>query len=282
MKNTRHSAFTLIELLVVIAIIAILAAILFPVFAQAKAAAKTTATLSNLKQIGTAGAIYLNDSDDVVQPHQITGLPTADPGNGQIWSTFLSGGKGVAGWYEFVQPYIKSKPLLFDAARGIPVKTDNGNDVTWENFVSLTLNRNGWSSWETDDGNYTRSYRVASAQEDIAKRAAYMISARYDIPAAGWTFNTDEAACPVVTPSEVNKSENSRFNRVYNAAHVNHRDQIVTSFGDTHAGKVPVGKVMILNKTNADANDCAYTPVPAPGTQKFDTTYWGWWKDGTR
>ena len=39
-------AFTLIELLVVIAIIAILAAILFPVFAQAKEAAKKTATLS--------------------------------------------------------------------------------------------------------------------------------------------------------------------------------------------------------------------------------------------
>src|SRR4051812_29791637 len=57
-------AFTLIELLVVIAIIAILAAILFPVFAQAKQAAKKTQTLSNLKQMGTAVAIYLTDADD--------------------------------------------------------------------------------------------------------------------------------------------------------------------------------------------------------------------------
>ena len=48
-RPTR-SGFTLIELLVVIAIIAILAAILFPVFAQAKAAAKATASLSNIKQ----------------------------------------------------------------------------------------------------------------------------------------------------------------------------------------------------------------------------------------
>jgi prepilin-type N-terminal cleavage/methylation domain-containing protein len=62
MKGKRQ-AFTLIELLVVIAIIAILAAILFPVFAQAKAAAKKTTALSNLKQIGTATYLYMNDYD---------------------------------------------------------------------------------------------------------------------------------------------------------------------------------------------------------------------------
>ncbi len=59
-------AFTLIELLVVIAIIAILAAILFPVFAQAKEAAKKTSTLSNFKQYGTSAAIYSADSDDLL------------------------------------------------------------------------------------------------------------------------------------------------------------------------------------------------------------------------
>lgn len=59
-------AFTLIELLVVIAIIAILAAILFPVFAQAKEAAKRTADLSNAKQIGISTQLYLGDNDDVM------------------------------------------------------------------------------------------------------------------------------------------------------------------------------------------------------------------------
>ena len=57
-------AFTLIELLVVIAIVAILAAILFPVFAQAKASAKKTACLSNLKQLGVAFTLYEADADD--------------------------------------------------------------------------------------------------------------------------------------------------------------------------------------------------------------------------
>ena len=60
----KNRAFTLIELLVVIAIIAILAAILFPVFAQAKAAAKNIAGLSNMKQIGTGNQLYFNDNDD--------------------------------------------------------------------------------------------------------------------------------------------------------------------------------------------------------------------------
>lgn len=57
-------AFTLIELLVVIAIIAILAAILFPVFAQAKASAKNTQDLSNVKQITLVSQIYSSDYDD--------------------------------------------------------------------------------------------------------------------------------------------------------------------------------------------------------------------------
>lgn len=64
----RRRAFTLIELLVVIAIIAILAAILFPVFAQAKQAAKKTASLSNQKQIGTASMLYLADYEDTTPP----------------------------------------------------------------------------------------------------------------------------------------------------------------------------------------------------------------------
>lgn len=64
MATQRRSGFTLIELLVVIAIIAILAAILFPVFAQAREQARTTACLSNEKQIGLGFKMYAQDYDE--------------------------------------------------------------------------------------------------------------------------------------------------------------------------------------------------------------------------
>src|SRR5213594_2860262 len=60
----RPSGFTLIELLVVIAIISVLAGILFPVFAKARASARKSTALSNLKQIGAALQMYTADYDE--------------------------------------------------------------------------------------------------------------------------------------------------------------------------------------------------------------------------
>lgn len=105
----KSKAFTLIELLVVIAIIAILAAILFPVFAQAKLAAKKTAGLAQMKQIGTSLQIYLSDFDD--------GMPTwndclaASQSFGGIlpdYCTSIGTFAAEAHWDAKLLPYVKS------------------------------------------------------------------------------------------------------------------------------------------------------------------------------
>lgn len=61
-REMNRKGFTLIELLVVIAIIAILAAILFPVFVKAKESARTASCASNLKQMGQAIGMYVDDN----------------------------------------------------------------------------------------------------------------------------------------------------------------------------------------------------------------------------
>jgi prepilin-type N-terminal cleavage/methylation domain-containing protein len=94
--NTR-SGFTLIELLVVIAIIAILAAILFPVFAQAKMAAKKTTMISNMKQNLTATMLYMGDYDDYYPLKAMIGY---DPAEMAIT------------WDKTIQPYMKNYNLL--------------------------------------------------------------------------------------------------------------------------------------------------------------------------
>lgn len=65
----RKFGFTLIELLVVIAIIAILAALLFPVFSQAREAARKTVCISNIRQLGLALGMYAQDYDSLYCPY---------------------------------------------------------------------------------------------------------------------------------------------------------------------------------------------------------------------
>jgi prepilin-type N-terminal cleavage/methylation domain-containing protein len=124
-------AFTLIELLVVITIIAILAAILFPVFANAKAAAKKTKCINNLSQIGKSIALYMADVDDLF-PHAVDPSDKYAPqiwGHNPIWQNQIA---NMPMLHEALQPYMKSKEIF-------ECPSDNGTRVL-DNHFPDTLN----------------------------------------------------------------------------------------------------------------------------------------------
>ena len=117
----RRPAFTLIELLVVIAIVAVLAAILFPVFARAKLAAKATASLSNVKEIGTAAALYAGDADDVSLPN----------GNSDPDAPYVLRGTPCKPWGLLAMPYLREARLLQDPLSTPESELDLSRAVAW-------------------------------------------------------------------------------------------------------------------------------------------------------
>jgi prepilin-type N-terminal cleavage/methylation domain-containing protein/prepilin-type processing-associated H-X9-DG protein len=175
----KRMGFTLIELLVVIAIIAILAAILFPVFAQAKQAAKRTQCMANFYQMTRAMMMYLGDNDDGM-PHSNTGS-IGGPGWGYGRPDYV--------WGETIRPYTADWTVfrcpsdsnatdqgLSRTPSGQPA---NQNDPSfyyyWMSRANVGLNYDFLSPWITKSvpgGTYVGSFpmkegRVASKARTI-------------------------------------------------------------------------------------------------------------------
>jgi prepilin-type N-terminal cleavage/methylation domain-containing protein/prepilin-type processing-associated H-X9-DG protein len=241
----KHAAFTLIELLVVIAIIAILAAILFPVFAQAKAAAKKTSCLSNTKQLSTGMAIYLADSDDTYPLGE-----SLISGVGYTWDRYHRFPAGWDGnvtleennadqvhWSNSIQPYVKNLDMFMSpGAREFRLPTSTG--VLYNNLVRqpkpLAYTMNGYLS------GYGATAVVAPAQL-IVIHTGFGNEARLGASTVNPALYCPDpnAACRYVSPSPTCNGANGTWGTIWGifpeSSYWVHQGGMNASFADTHA-----------------------------------------------
>src|SRR2546428_1642065 len=117
MLTNRFAArgFTLIELLVVVAIIVILAGIAYPTYTSLQERARVTQDMSNLRQIGLATQMYLNDNDGVLFT------------TGGIWMTQLKP-KYLPAWKIFQSPFDARNASETNASAPVSYGL-NGNNI---------------------------------------------------------------------------------------------------------------------------------------------------------
>jgi prepilin-type N-terminal cleavage/methylation domain-containing protein/prepilin-type processing-associated H-X9-DG protein len=233
----KNRAFTLIELLVVIAIIAILAAILFPVFSQAKEAAKATACLSNMKQIGIALNLYEQDYDDQIFFRTVSATSvgrTRVPNPTYMSKTVNPVLYRNELWYNLLLPYVKSTKIW-------QCPSDSQPTLSLDTAGNLTI---------------PRSYIVSSAIEDLTQSQSpdpadtIVITEKWSASGDTWVDQMDGDMLPQQTnPNEMNTPAN-RHNGGMNSA-----------FFDGHAKWTTPGKIW----TSADFSGCRMIHFyPAP------------------
>ena len=154
-KSKIRLGFTLIELLVVIAIIAVLAAILFPVFAQAREKARQTACVSNLKQIGSGLAMYVQDYDERLPDRHLDlkGAVGVSPLDGwKPWGAAWPVSDPRAGWAAIVlDPYLKNNEIwscpsvkaIFSGVQQVEQATNAAANAPITRYWMWRFDRNG-------------------------------------------------------------------------------------------------------------------------------------------
>lgn len=173
--------FTLIELLVVISIIALLISILLPALASAREAARSALCMSNLRQIGTAEYIYVDQNNGNIA-WTTNVLPTH--GTYRRWASvlYMTLGNDVPTASETTVPEL-TDPGMFSCPSGTDEPTDSWNDVvrsgsapSWMqniNYVRNSFNTNRYLWWQsgaspTTEGRLHTQINRPSATADVA------------------------------------------------------------------------------------------------------------------
>ena len=157
----KRRGFTLIELLVVIAIIAILMSILFPVFESARENARSSTCMSNIKQIGMAALMFVQDNDDNVVPYLYDATRPDWGYTATAQSTY---------WYDGLKPYLPSGRS--NAIYYCPSNKDY--TLSSPKFLSYAINEAMARSWIKTTYGLTRkdnSSTATSVLKDIASTA---------------------------------------------------------------------------------------------------------------
>ncbi len=180
MHRSNKSGFTLIELLVVIAIIAILAAILFPVFAQARAAARKTACLSNMKQIGLGLGMYVQDNDETFPMRYLDGWG----GGNKVYENGT-----LVSWKNSISPYIKNKDIFKclsnpTAKRGDYIDHEDGvrRDGDFAGGYSMWLPDGPWFTGKLGHG---ASYPQSIAGIEYSSNSLIILETSWRFPDTG-------------------------------------------------------------------------------------------------